>query len=60
MAVDFDKLNRETHEWNMKNVSRPASSASEAPKYGTSAYWQNYWNNYTYKKNNGQYSSKYY
>lgn len=57
---NFDELNRQTREWNAHNVSHPISSASEAPKYGSSAYWLNYWNNQTYKNNNGQYSKHYY
>lgn len=58
--ANFDELNRQTREFNAHNVSRPISSASGTPKYGTPAYWQNYWNNQTYKNNNGQYSHKYY
>ena len=54
--VDFDKLNRETREFNARNVDRFNPST---PKYGTSAYWQNYWNNKTHKQNNGQYSNHY-
>ena len=56
MAADFDKLNRETKDFNNRNVNRFNTSS---PKYGTSEYWQNYWNNQTYKKNNGQYSKHY-
>ena len=54
--VDFDKLNRETREFNARNVDRFNPST---PKYGTPAYWQNYWNNKTHKQNNGQYSNHY-
>lgn len=57
MMVDFDKLNRETREFNNRNVDRFNPST---PKYGTPSYWQNYWNNQTYKQNNGEYSKKYY
>lgn len=53
----FERLNRETQEFNNRNVNRFSEST---PKYGTSTYWQNYWNNQIYKQNNGQYSSKYY
>ena len=53
----FERLNRETREWNARNVDRFNTST---PKYGTAAYWQNYYNNQTYKANNGQYSKKYY
>ena len=56
--VDFDKLNRETNAYNARNVSREPSKAN-TPKYGTSTYWQNYWNNQTYKTNNGEYSRHY-
>ena len=55
--ADFDKLNRETLNWRNTNVDRFNLSA---PSYGTSAYWQNYWNNQTYKQNNGEYSQKYF
>ena len=55
--VDFDKLNRETREHNNRNVSRFNTST---PSYGTSAYWQTYWNNQTYKANNGQFVKHYY
>jgi hypothetical protein len=58
IMVDFDKLNRETKEFNNRNVDRFNSSTPNA--YGTSTYWQNYWNNQTYKQNNGQYSKKYF
>lgn len=52
----FEKLNRETNDYNNKNVNRFNSSVN---KYGTSDYWQNHWNNQTYKQNNGQYSKHY-
>ena len=55
--VDFDRLNRETQEYNNRNIDRFNTSSSN---YGTSEYWQNYWNNQTYKQNNGQYSNFYY
>lgn len=54
--VDFDKLNRETREFNNKNVDRFNTST---PTNKISSYWQNYWNNQTFKANNGQYSSHY-
>lgn len=53
----FERLNRETREFNNRNVDRFNTSAN---KYGTSEYWRNYWNNKTYKENNGQYSKHYY
>lgn len=53
----FDRLNRETREWNARNVDRFNTAT---PKYGTAEYWRNKWNNQTYKENNGQYSRKYY
>lgn len=58
----FDKLNRETNRYNATNVTRhigTAGCSNSNPKYGTTAYWQNYWNNQTYKTNNGQYSNHY-
>ena len=51
------RLNRETQEFRNRNVDRFNTSCN---KFGTSAYWQNYCNNQTYKANNGQYSSKFY
>jgi hypothetical protein len=53
----FERLNRETREYNNKNVNRfnPAT-----PKYGSREYWLNYYNNQTYKQNNGQYSKHYF
>ena len=56
MMDKFDRLNRETRDFNNRNFDRFNSSA---PKYGTSDYWRNYWNNKTYKRNNGEYSRKY-
>lgn len=53
--TNFDRLNRETREYNNKNVNR----FNENAKYGTKEYWTNYWNNKTYKNNNGQYSNHY-
>lgn len=53
----FDKLNRETREWNARNVDRYNPSN---PKTNASESWLNYYNNQTYKINNGEYSKKYY
>ena len=52
----FERLNRETREFNNRNVDRFNPST---PCYGSSEYWRNYWNNQTYKANNGQYSRHY-
>lgn len=52
----FERLNRETREFNDKNINRFNSSAAN---YGTSEYWRNYWNNQTFKANNGQYRNHY-
>ena len=52
----FDRLNEETRRFNAYNVDRFNEST---PKYGTPEYWRNYWNNQTYKVNNGEYSRKY-
>lgn len=57
MMDKFERLNRETRDFNNRNVDR-FNTAS--PKYGSHEYWQNYWNNQTYKQNNGEYSKKYY
>ena len=55
--VNFDRLNWETRNYN-NNLPIDRFNPS-TPTYGTSAYWQNYWNNQTYKANNGQFSSHY-
>lgn len=57
IMVDFDRLNRQTFEAN--NYGKDPTSYSNMDKYGTSSYWQNYWNNYTYKVNNGDYRDTY-
>ena len=51
----FERLNRETNEFNNRNVNH----YNPNNRYGTHEYWQNYWNNQTYKQNNGQYSKHY-
>ncbi len=56
--TDFERLNRETRDWN-NGISRNLDPTSSAAKYGTSAYWRNYWNNQTYKQNNGHCSKHY-
>lgn len=48
--VDFDKLNRETREYNNRNVTR---SDNSRPDF-------NALNNQTYKANNGVYSRHFY
>lgn len=48
--VDFDKLNRETREYNNRNVSRSEKSRPSLDSL----------NNQTYKANNGIYSRHYY
>lgn len=55
--IDFDRLNRETREYNNKNINRFSAPNNN---YGSSEYWRNYWNNQTYKANNGQFSKKYF
>lgn len=57
--VDFDKLNRETREYNNRNVDRFNPSTQGNYNF-FNPYKQNYLNNETYKQNNGQYSKKYY
>ena len=57
MQDKFERLNRETQDFNNRNVNRFNTSVN---RYGSAAYWQNYWNNQTYKSNNGQYSKKYF
>jgi hypothetical protein len=55
----FDRLNEETQRMRDRFVTRPSSYSNSSPKYGTREYWQNYWNNKTFKSNNGQYSNHY-
>lgn len=55
----FERLNRETRDWN-NGITRNISPTGNNTEYGTSEYWRNYWNNQTYKQNNGQYSKRYY
>lgn len=59
MAVNFDRLNRETREFNNRNVDRFNESTKANYNY-FDPYKQNYLNNQTFKANNGQYSKHYY
>ena len=54
--VDFERLNRETREYNNKNVDRYNSSTKT--NYNYFDPWKE--NNNTYKHNNGQYTKHYY
>ena len=58
----FDKLNRETKE--ASHRSYPAPSQCTPTMRGTqrqyNQYWQNRYNNETYKEHNGEYSRKFY
>lgn len=56
--ANFDELNRQTREHN-KYVRDHTGSANKANN-PVSTYWLNYYNNQTYKQNNGAYSSKYF
>lgn len=56
MTVNFDRLNQQTREYNNTNFDRFNTST---PTNKISAYWQNYYNNQTFKQNNGQYSTHY-
>lgn len=56
--VDFDRLNRETHEYNCNNVNRFNPAAPNTNKSSFN-YFQ-YLNNQTFKENNGQYNPKFY
>ncbi len=56
--ADFDKLNKETREYNSR-VHEYYNYSIEQKQNPISAYWLNYYNNQTYKQNNGQYSSHY-
>lgn len=52
--MDFDRLNRETREFNNRNVNRFNPSAPNSNRADF-----NRLNNETYKQNNGVYSTKY-
>ena len=54
--ADFDRLNRQTREFNNKNVDR--FNPSTRGNYNRTDF--NRLNNETYKANNGQYNRKYY
>jgi hypothetical protein len=60
--IDFDRLNRETREWNNRSCPAPSqrtpTSTGQQRQY--CEQWQNYYNNQTYKQNNGQYTKKFY
>ena len=56
MSDKFDRLNRETREFNNGNVNH--LNTPKKPVY--SQQYQNYLNNQTYKQNNGQYSKHYF
>lgn len=55
----FERLNRETRDYN-NGITRSIDPTTSNAKYGTKEYWQNCWNNQTYKKNNGQYSKHFF
>lgn len=52
----FDRLNRQTREYNAYNVDRFNRSA---PAYGITEYWLNLHNNAVYRENNGENSNFY-
>ena len=52
--VNFEQLNQQTKLYNSTIHYNSATF-----KYGTKEYWQNYYNNSTYKENNGIYSKHY-
>ena len=55
MAVDFDRLNRETRDYNNRNVNRfNASTKSNYSFFDPCTL-----NNQTYYSNNGQYGNHY-
>lgn len=56
---DFDRLNRETRDYN-NGITRNISPTGGSAKYGTREYWLAYWNNKTYKTNNGAYPERLY
>ena len=55
----FERLNRETRDWN-NGISRSIDPTASRTRYESAEYWQNYYNNQTYKQNNGQYSKHFY
>jgi hypothetical protein len=55
----FERLNRETRDYNNRNVDRFNQSTQGNYSY-FNPYKQNLLNNQTYMTNNGAYSQKYY
>lgn len=53
----FEQLNRETREYNNRNVDR--FNTSTKSNYSKGYDWLSYYNNQTYKQNNNQYSNYY-
>lgn len=54
----FDILNRQTRDYNNRNVDR--FNPSTQKNYSNGNWKPNYCNQQTYYQNNGQYSKKYY
>ena len=54
----FDRLNRQTREFNNRNVNR--FNPSTQGNYSNGNWRQNYCNQQTYYQNNGQYAKRYY
>lgn len=59
MADLFDRLNRETRDWN-NGISRNIDPTSTRNCRMTASELLANFNNYTYKQNNGSYSSRLY
>ena len=55
MSVDFDRLNRETREYNNRNIDR----FNESIRSNYNRFSTNELNGRTYYNNNGQYSNHY-
>lgn len=57
--TDFDRLNHATFDYN-NGITRNIDPTHNTSINKISNYWLNYWNNKTYKTNNGEYSKHYY
>ena len=57
--MDFDKLNRETHDWN-NGITRNISATDNVGRGMRASDLLANFNNYTYKANNGVYADRLY
>lgn len=60
--ANFEQLNTQTREYNSRCQTPPSQSTPTmtSSRRSYNEYWQNQYNNQTFKLNNGEYSRKYY